>query len=646
MSDRFIHSRLYLKWFIFVALLGMFGLSWGSTKTAVAQQSISPLYSQDFDSIGVSATASLPTYWRVDKSTTVRTVGSWVAAVSATEQREGNDMVSNAANGIYNYGAGDPATATDRAIGWISSGSATKSGNLYLQLTNNTGAEINALALSYDVEKYRSGSNTAGFRIQLYYSTDGSAWTSAGPTFLTSFPADADNSGFTSAPGATVAVTGNLNFATPIAMNQPFYLAWNYSVTSGTTTSNAQALGIDNVSVSGVTTFNTITLDGTLNSAEWASGQLGTASGTTFGVTWDDDFWYFGVKGGFSGTDFFMIGIDVDPGNETSSNSGGTVERCGAIFPTENKPDYILTNRQNVYTRESWGWNGGAWDQNAFNPTETSDYDFSGGGGDYEVKLRKSTVFANNEDTTPVGFYLWLANGSCEFFNAWPPENNNAHNPNSQFLYAHTRYATTDANRTPDTYGSRIAWAANNLSADSISYNFFGEDDAGSGNPWLRMTTTASGAGGAGCTVRAKLVGNNSFSNSPFVGINRFVDFTLTNCTNLQVDVQMRYETSELNGVNEAAAAFYRCAASPCAPNWTPVAAGTTTPNPANNNLLLTNVLQDQFSYWTISDSNTPTAVSLQSFSAQPNIFLPLLLAAIVALLLSSALIIWQRKRR
>lgn len=285
MSDRFIHSRLYLKWFIFVALLGMFGLSWGSTKTAVAQQSISPLYSQDFDSIGVSATASLPTYWRVDKSTTVRTVGSWVAAVSATEQREGNDMVSNAANGIYNYGAGDPATATDRAIGWISSGSATKSGNLYLQLTNNTGAEINALALSYDVEKYRSGSNTAGFRIQLYYSTDGSAWTSAGPTFLTSFPADADNSGFTSAPGATVAVTGNLNFATPIAMNQPFYLAWNYSVTSGTTTSNAQALGIDNVSVSGVTTFNTITLDGTLNSAEWASGQLGTASGTTFGVT-------------------------------------------------------------------------------------------------------------------------------------------------------------------------------------------------------------------------------------------------------------------------------------------------------------------------------------------------------------------------
>ena len=35
------------------------------------------------------------------------------------------------------------------------------------------------IANEADVEKYRGGSNAAGFRIQLFYSTDGATWTSA-----------------------------------------------------------------------------------------------------------------------------------------------------------------------------------------------------------------------------------------------------------------------------------------------------------------------------------------------------------------------------------------------------------------------------------------------------------------------------------
>lgn len=383
-------------------------------------------------------------------------------------------------------------------------------------------------------------------------------------------------------------------------------------------------------SLNSCVSYTTITLDGSITEAEWRRGLLGAANSTTFGITWDDDFWYFGARGGFGSADFFMIGIDIDPTNETTSNTGGgsTADRCGAVFPDENKPDYILVNRQSSYIRESWGWNGSAWDQSAFNPAEPGDYDFSGAGGHYEVKLRKSAVFASNEDTSPVGFYLWLSNSSCEFFNAWPPENPNGPYAGTRFLYAHTRFATTDANRAPDTYGSRVAWATNTLAANSTAYNFFGEDDA-SANPWLRMTTTASGAGGASCTARAKLVGNYSFSNVPFTGVDRYVDFTLTNCTGLEVDVQMRYETVELNGINEANTAFYRCAALPCAANWTAVSAGSYSRNEANNNLLLTNVPQSQFSFWTISDGSTPTAVSLQSLSAQTATpWLPLLAAS------------------
>lgn len=210
-------------------------------------------YSQNFDGIGTATTATLPTDWRVSKDGTVRTVGSYAAATTATELVAGNSMSSSAANGIYNYGAGVANSAADRAVGWISSGMATRSGNLYVRFTNTTGSAIQSLNIAYDVEKYRGGSNAAGFSIQLYYSTDGATWTSAGPSFLTNFGADAANTGFASAPGTTTAVAGTLTFPTAIANNADFYLAWNYSVTSGTTTSNAQGLGIDNFQITGGT---------------------------------------------------------------------------------------------------------------------------------------------------------------------------------------------------------------------------------------------------------------------------------------------------------------------------------------------------------------------------------------------------------
>lgn len=202
-------------------------------------------YTETF-SIGATATAALPSGWKIDKNTTVRSVGSYAGAGTATEREGGTSLSSSAANGIYNFGA--TANASDRAVGFLSSGSATKSGNLYARFQNNTGASITSFSISYDVEKYRGGTNTAGFSIQMYYSTDGSSWTSAGSNFLTSFAADANNNGFNPAPGTTSSITSSgLNLA--IAQGDSLYLAWNYSVTSGSTTSNAQALSLDNISL-------------------------------------------------------------------------------------------------------------------------------------------------------------------------------------------------------------------------------------------------------------------------------------------------------------------------------------------------------------------------------------------------------------
>lgn len=202
--------------------------------------------SENFNSIGTSATATMPVNWKVDKNASaVRTVGTYGAAVTATNYYAGNTMSSQAGNGIYNFGLGEAASATDRAIGGLSSGSATKSMDVFAYFQNGGTSVIRRLDVSYDVFKFRNGSNTAGFTFQLYYSTDGTTWTSAGSGFTSSFTADADNSGGT-VPLDTKHIINQTITNLNISVGGSFYLAWNYSVTSGATTSNAQALGIDN----------------------------------------------------------------------------------------------------------------------------------------------------------------------------------------------------------------------------------------------------------------------------------------------------------------------------------------------------------------------------------------------------------------
>ena len=147
---------------------------------------------------------------------------------------------------------------------------------------NNTGASLSGLQLSYNVEKYRNGSNPAGFRVQMFYSTDGSVWTNAGNNFLTSFAANADNTGFATAPGATATVSSPLNISIPNGSS--FFIAWNYSVASGTTTTNAQALAIDNISILGVA-GNAATNPSGVGAANPNSVQAGNSTLLTIGVT-------------------------------------------------------------------------------------------------------------------------------------------------------------------------------------------------------------------------------------------------------------------------------------------------------------------------------------------------------------------------
>jgi Bacterial Ig-like domain (group 3)/Lamin Tail Domain len=237
---------------------------------------------QNFDGIGTAAVATLPTDFRVDRISTVRALGTFAVAGTATQFAGGANLSTSASNGIYNFGSGTTSTGPDRAIGFLSSGTATFSGNLYAQFVNNTGATLAGLQISYGVEKYRGGSNPAGFRIQMFYSTDGSTWTSAGNDFLTSFGPDANNNGFATAPGVTVSVSKTLNVS--INDGSKFYLAWNYSVSSGATTTNAQALAIDDISVLAVAGTSPTNPAGT-GSANPSTVQAGNSTLLTVSVT-------------------------------------------------------------------------------------------------------------------------------------------------------------------------------------------------------------------------------------------------------------------------------------------------------------------------------------------------------------------------
>ena len=205
--------------------------------------------SENFDTMGDEATATLPAAWRIDRILTApRTMGSYELAADTTMYSGGVSLPSNAKNGTWNFG--DNA-GNDRALGGISTGVAngTRCVNVYAHLLNTGKKDIENVNVSYNVEKYRKGNNSAGFAVQLYYSIDGRNWTSAGNNFYTYFAPDSETAGYETVPGEVVPVSAMLG--TKLARGCDLYLAWNISVASGDAAQGAMALGIDDFTISG-----------------------------------------------------------------------------------------------------------------------------------------------------------------------------------------------------------------------------------------------------------------------------------------------------------------------------------------------------------------------------------------------------------
>jgi hypothetical protein len=249
------------------------------------------IYQENFDGMGTAGAATLPDGWKIERMIgefAQRTVGTYANAVNVTMYSGGANMSATAANGTYNFGSGDATTSltsTDRALGGSATGAttSTQAVNLYLHIKNTGTTDIANISISYDIEKYRYGSNAAGFSIQLHTSDNGSQWTSAGTDFYTFFPADASTAGTAVVPIQTVSVSKALPVS--LAAGAEMYLAWNYSVATGASSPYAQQLALDNVVIIGNAGTTTGINNHKSDNVKFANGILHVSSNSVQSIS-------------------------------------------------------------------------------------------------------------------------------------------------------------------------------------------------------------------------------------------------------------------------------------------------------------------------------------------------------------------------
>ncbi len=229
-------NRLYIICFLFFVS--------AEIKGQISISSVSTIYTETFDGIGTSATASLPNGWRFGLSTTP----VWGTYTTATTQAAGTTstgvLTGTSQGGAYNFANGITASSTDRAVGFLTSNTYSSPRCLMVDLLNNTGSTITNYNIGYDIEKYRSGSRQ--FDINFFVSTDGITWTSPTTAGDQSYTADANNTTIYNPPG-TVSKSFSVS-GLSIANLSHYYLRWQYTGNSGST--NGQGIGIDNFYVS------------------------------------------------------------------------------------------------------------------------------------------------------------------------------------------------------------------------------------------------------------------------------------------------------------------------------------------------------------------------------------------------------------
>ena len=109
------------------------------TNAQISITSVGTAFTENFDGMGSSATATLPSGfklgsdWATGRTKTILAAGTTGAGVISTS---GSD---------YNFGNGLNASATDRAVGFLNSGTFASPDSIILKITNNTGGTISTI---------------------------------------------------------------------------------------------------------------------------------------------------------------------------------------------------------------------------------------------------------------------------------------------------------------------------------------------------------------------------------------------------------------------------------------------------------------------------------------------------------------------
>ena len=227
---------------------------------------------QNFNGMGSSAPAALPSGFKVVGGADYTAAGSTATILSAGTTGTGA-LTGTSTGSFYNFANGVTASSTDRAIGFLTSGSFPLPRSIIVEIENTGSSDITQLAIGFDYEKYRSGTNA--FNWTFFHGVNALAVNTADASGNQSYPADANNTTVYNPPTSVsklVTLTG-----LTIAAGTKYYLRWYFTGTS----SNGQAIGIDNLSLTATFAPPPITtrVNGLWTStATWTGGVVPTSA--------------------------------------------------------------------------------------------------------------------------------------------------------------------------------------------------------------------------------------------------------------------------------------------------------------------------------------------------------------------------------
>lgn len=197
------------------------------------------IVTEDFSSLGSSATAALPSNWKASAAGG-GLAAAWTTGTNVNTTTQSASSGTPTTGGIYNWSP--TANTADRALGFYTTASYASPNALLAYYRNTTGTTITQATVAYRIERYLTGTTVP--TVDLYYSTNGSTWTlvSNASTTASDFPASAAAGTFSSP--RTITKSASITLA-GLANNADLYFKWVF--TQGT--SGAQGLGLDDVSV-------------------------------------------------------------------------------------------------------------------------------------------------------------------------------------------------------------------------------------------------------------------------------------------------------------------------------------------------------------------------------------------------------------